>query len=70
MHFMSATATPPLPAPGFVKARVLAGIYNTTVPTIYKWAADGKIPCIKFEGTIRFDLEKVRAKIEGTEASK
>lgn len=69
MHFMSAIATSPPPAQGFVKAHVLAGIYNTTAPTIYKWAATGKIPCIKFEGTIRFDLEKVRARIEGTEAA-
>lgn len=70
MHFMSATATQPPPEKGFVKAHVLAGIYKTTVPTIYKWASTGKIPCIKFEGTIRFDIEKVRAKIEGTEVAK
>jgi hypothetical protein len=50
---------------GFVKAPVIAKFYDTTPPTIYKWAKDGKIPSVSFQGTIRFDFDKVRAAIEG-----
>ncbi len=62
---MNATAAPPPPAQGFVKAPVIAKFYNTTPPTIYKWAKDGKIPCVAFQGTVRFNFEAVRAAIEG-----
>ena len=56
--------------PRFVKARDIAEIYGVTVPCVFKWARDGKIPSVAFESTVRFDLEKVRAKIEGTEVAK
>ena len=48
-----------------VKASYLAKYYKVTEPTIYSWAKKGKLPCIKFENTIRFDLEAVKAAIEG-----
>ena len=61
MHTDTLTAAP---AGGFVKASELAKLYKTTPPTIYKWAKDGKIPSIAFQGTIRFDLVAVRSVIE------
>jgi predicted DNA-binding transcriptional regulator AlpA len=63
---MNATA-PHLIAPTavFIKASALAKRYATTSATIYKWAKQGKIPSVTFQGTVRFDLEAVRAVIEG-----
>jgi hypothetical protein len=48
-----------------VKAKVLAKRYNVTEATIYNWAKSGKIPSVSFCGVIRFDMEAVRAVIEG-----
>lgn len=63
---MNATASAPNPTtPAFVKASTLAKRYATTSATIYKWAKQGKIPSVTFQGTVRFDLEAVRAVIEG-----
>jgi excisionase family DNA binding protein len=62
---MSATAIAEQPGRGKVKADTIAKYYDTTAPTIYKWAKEGKIPSIRFEGTIRFDFEAVRKAIEG-----
>ena len=50
---------------GFVTAKPIAKFYSVTEPTIYKWAQEGKIPSTKFQGTVRFNLEAVRAAIEG-----
>lgn len=52
-----------------VKAATIAKHYDTTAPTIYKWAKEGKIPSIRFQGTIRFDFEAVREAIEGKAVS-
>lgn len=48
-----------------VKAETIAKYYATTTVTVYNWARDGKIPCIRFGGTVRFDFEAVKAVIEG-----
>lgn len=61
---MDATALPPT-GQGRVTAKPIAEFYKVTEPCIYKWAKEGKIPCIRFQGTIRFDFEAVRAAIEG-----
>jgi excisionase family DNA binding protein len=61
---MSATASPPVSG-GFAKASEIAKFYTVTTATIYKWERDGKIPGVRFQGTVRFNLEAVRAKIEG-----
>ncbi|MBU6170665.1 MAG: helix-turn-helix domain-containing protein [Verrucomicrobia bacterium] len=50
-----------------VTASQLAKRYKVTNPTVYLWAKLGKIPCIKFERTIRFDLQAVINLIEGRE---
>lgn len=49
----------------YVKADVLAEIYDTDVSTIYKWAASGKIPSELLGGVRRFHLPSVRQKLEG-----
>ena len=65
---MTAIASPP-PGPGFVKASAIAKRYDVTSPTIYKWAKEGKIPSVSFQKTVRFDMEAVRAVIEGSVAA-
>lgn len=51
--------------PEIVTARFLAERYKVTAECIGRWAKLGKIPCIRFQGTVRFNLADVRAKIEG-----
>jgi excisionase family DNA binding protein len=63
-----ATILPPQEGQGFVTAKPIAKFYSVTEPTIYKWAQEGKIPSTKFQGTVRFNLEAVRAAIEGQSA--
>jgi excisionase family DNA binding protein len=53
----------------YVKADVIADYYAISPPTIYTWAKIGKIPCIRFEGTVRFNFEEVKAAIEGVPTS-
>lgn len=53
------------PLPQFVTAGQIAKIYNVTSSAVRFWANKGKIPSLRFEGTIRFDLAAVRATIEG-----
>lgn len=48
----------------FVKASVIAKYYDITPATIYRWAHEGIIPSVRFETTIRFDFEAVKAAIE------
>lgn len=54
----------------FVKASVIAQYYDITPPTVYRWANEGCIPSVRFENTIRFDFEAVKAAIEGEEVVK
>jgi excisionase family DNA binding protein len=51
----------------YVKASVIAQYYDITPPTVYRWANEGRIPSMRFESTIRFDFEAVKAAIEGEE---
>lgn len=62
---MSAATSPPAEGQGFVKAPVIAKLYNVTPVTVYQWAKDKKIPSLTFQGTVRFNLAAVRAVIEG-----
>ena len=63
---MNATLSNPPTAPHFVKAKVLASRYNVTVQCILNWAKQGKLPCVRFQETVRFDLATVAGIIEGT----
>jgi uncharacterized protein YjcR len=49
----------------FVKAGVIAKIYDVDPSTIHKWAKRKKIPCVEFEGIQRFHIATVRKHIEG-----
>jgi excisionase family DNA binding protein len=62
---MKATAAPPQEGQGFVTAKPIAKFYSVTEQTIYTWAHRKKIPCTRFQGTVRFNFEAVRAVIEG-----
>ena len=55
---------PPPTGDGFVTAKRLADFYAVTSPTIYNWAKNDKIPSLRFESTVRFDFDAVRAAIE------
>jgi excisionase family DNA binding protein len=62
---MNATALPTTEGQGFVTAKPIAKFYSVTEPTVYRWAKERKIPCVKFQGSIRFDFAAVRRAIEG-----
>ena len=63
------TSPPPQEGQGFVTAKSIAKFYSITVPCVYRWASEGKIPHTRFEGTIRFNFEAVRDAIEGKGAA-
>lgn len=67
MRHMSSTCHTP-PGQGFVTANPIAKFYSITEATVYRWAKSGKIPSTKFQGTIRFNFDAVRAAIEGEAA--
>ena len=64
-----------VPAPGsdddndIVTAAKIAKTYKVTPTTVYRWANTNKIPSIKFEKIVRFNLSKVRQTIEGDDYS-
>ena len=62
---MSAATSTQQEGQGFVKASAIAKLYDITVPTVYRWAQEGKIPVTKFQETVRFDLQAVRVAVEG-----
>jgi hypothetical protein len=62
---MSANTTTTEEGRAFVKASAIAKFYDVTTATVYRWAQEGRIPTTKFQDTLRFDLEAVRAVIEG-----
>jgi excisionase family DNA binding protein len=45
-------------------------VKDITPPTVYRWANEGHIPSVRFENTIRFNFEAVKAAIEGEEVVK
>lgn len=69
MQTTSLTSTTSENPPQFVKAGHIAKLYQVTPAAVRFWAKSGKIPCLKFESTLRFDLAAVRAKIEGAPAA-
>lgn len=49
---------------GILTGRYLAKLYSVTPECIGRWAKLGRIPAIRFQGTVRYNLAAVRAKIE------
>ncbi len=64
---MNAILSTPPKEPTFVKAKFLATRYAVTTACILQWAKLGKLPCVRFQETVRFDLEACAAIIEGTD---
>ncbi|MCX6822353.1 MAG: helix-turn-helix domain-containing protein [Candidatus Aenigmarchaeota archaeon] len=42
-----------------VDVKEIAQILNVKPSTVYQWAELGQIPCIKLNGSIRFDIEDI-----------
>lgn len=47
----------------------LAEILNVKASTLYQWAELGQIPCIKLNGSLRFDLDEIRGWVESCKVS-
>ena len=64
---MSATTTNAMPEnlPVFVTCKTIARLYQVTPAAVRFWAKAVKIPSLKFESCLRFDLAAVRAAVEG-----
>jgi excisionase family DNA binding protein len=39
----------------------LSGFLKVKEKTLYQWAQSQKIPCLKFNGVLRFDLDEIEA---------
>ncbi len=48
-----------------VRASVIAKRYDVTERSVFNWAEQGMIPCVRIGKTVRFDLNAVIAKLEG-----
>jgi excisionase family DNA binding protein len=53
-------SAPPAP-PRVVEADDVAAVLNVTKWSIYRWAAQGRIPCVRAGRKVRFELERVIA---------
>jgi excisionase family DNA binding protein len=47
----------------------LSGWLNIKPSTLYLWAAQGKIPCRRIHGLIRFDPDEIKAWLNGLSGS-
>jgi len=45
-------------------AKELSNILKVNIKTLYQWANLGQIPCIKINGSVRFDLDDIQAWIK------
>ncbi|MGC4017530.1 MAG: hypothetical protein QM755_23895 [Luteolibacter sp.] len=51
------------PPPPLVRARDIAKHFAVTEACISNWARDEVIPCVRIQGTIRFNFEEVLAAV-------
>ena len=65
---MSSITCSPKTERSFVKASVIARHLDVTPATVYRWASEKRIDSWKFQNTVRFDLEAVRAAFSGQSA--
>ena len=52
----------------FVNAKFLADRWGVTLPTIYNWARENRLPSCKLGRTVRFPLAQALAAMEGAAA--
>lgn len=62
---MSSITCSPKTERSLVKASVIARHLDVTPATVYRWASEKRIGSWKFQNTVRFDLEAVRAAFNG-----
>ena len=48
-----------------VDIRFLSCFLSVKQKTLYQWAELGQIPCLKLNGSLRFDMEAVQRWLEG-----
>lgn len=60
-------STTPATSKALVRARVIAKRYDVSERCVLKWKDEGRIPFVKIGKTVRFDLDKVVATLEGGE---
>ena len=48
-----------------VTVKEVAELLKVKEKTIYQWAELGQIPCMKLNGSLRFDIEDVKQWIQG-----
>ena len=51
----------PQAAPRVVEANDVAAVLHVTKWTVYRWASEGRIPCIRAGRKVRFEMERVIA---------
>jgi excisionase family DNA binding protein len=49
----------------FFTVKELSDVLNVKEKTLYQWAEQGQIPCIKINGCLRFPREDIQAWIDG-----
>ena len=52
---MANSLTKYLQSRGFISQKELAELLNINEQTLYKWAREGKIPCVRFGRNVKFD---------------
>jgi excisionase family DNA binding protein len=58
-------ATAPTIPTALVRAETVASYLSVNRRSVERWASIGTIPCVRVAGSLRFDLAKVLAAIEG-----
>ena len=43
-----------------IKIKELSEFLKVKEKTLYQWASAGQIPCLKFNGVLRFDLDDIQ----------
>ncbi|MGK7344287.1 MAG: helix-turn-helix domain-containing protein [Candidatus Nitrospinota bacterium M3_3B_026] len=53
----------------YLTIKELSELLNVKSSTLYAWASQGKIPCLRFYGLLRFDLADIENWIESSKNS-
>ncbi len=50
-----------MPSEPLLTAAEIAPLFRVGLPTIYRWADDGTLPCVKIGKTVRFRRSEIEA---------